>query len=554
MSMSKKRTAVPPEAAPSQDEHKRAAIYARVSTDEQAEHGYSLQTQVEACQRYAESHGLSVMAMFKDDYTGTKLARPGLDQVRAMIGRQEVDAVIVNSSDRLSRKLAHLLILREEWQRAKVELHFVNRGKSEDTPESRMTENIEGVFNEYWREKIVEASRRGLNGKAKAGKVVCAGYPPYGYAFADGQLVIVEDEAAIVRMIYGFYTGQGGNRPMSLYAIAQRLSEMHVPTPGEIKKRPRRRAAGAWDLTAVYRIITSETYAGVWHYGEPERFAIPVPAIVTRVEWEAAQAQRATNKRMSRRNAKHDYLLSGMIECECSRAMIGHGDHRADRFYYRCKTHDYLRWGEERTCITKAVRADWLDVAAWEYILEIFSDESQFEEELKQAQQIELAELQPKRKELDMTLDLIAQTEAEARQIACDRKRVKKGGLMARTFAEKAEELDRQYADLCRHHDTLLAELEAETLTDQDIVDLKQYRADVMLGLKVATFEDKRFYLDKLQFKAVLNDAQATFVCRLRATPTPIGIALLRVASSEGSRRGATADHLRNSQPSDSPG
>ena len=73
--MSKKRPAATPEEAPSPDEHKRAVLYARVSTDEQAEHGYSLQTQIEACQRYAESHGLSVVAMFKDDYTGTKLAR-----------------------------------------------------------------------------------------------------------------------------------------------------------------------------------------------------------------------------------------------------------------------------------------------------------------------------------------------------------------------------------------------------------------------------------------------------------------------------------------------
>ncbi len=79
-------------------------------------------------------------------------------------------AVIVLSTDRLARGLAHLLVLHEDWQKAGIELHFVRRGKSEDTPESRIVENIEGVFNEYWREKIVEASRRAMHAKSRGGK------------------------------------------------------------------------------------------------------------------------------------------------------------------------------------------------------------------------------------------------------------------------------------------------------------------------------------------------------------------------------------------------
>ncbi len=103
---------------------KRVVLYARVSTDEQAEKGYSLPTQLEACRKYAQVHGLDVVCEISDDYTGTSLDRPGLDQLRGMIARREVEAVIVYTSDRWSRKLAHMLILREEFMLAGVEFAF----------------------------------------------------------------------------------------------------------------------------------------------------------------------------------------------------------------------------------------------------------------------------------------------------------------------------------------------------------------------------------------------------------------------------------------------
>ena len=61
-----------------------AAIYARVSTDEQSR-GYSLSTQVEACKHYASQQGYSLAATFKDDYSGAMLDRPGLNQLRELI-------------------------------------------------------------------------------------------------------------------------------------------------------------------------------------------------------------------------------------------------------------------------------------------------------------------------------------------------------------------------------------------------------------------------------------------------------------------------------------
>lgn len=73
----------------------KALIYARVSTDEQAEHGYSLRHQTEACQRYADIHGLDVVDIISDDYTGMKIERPGFSELLSKLSNGQADTVIV---------------------------------------------------------------------------------------------------------------------------------------------------------------------------------------------------------------------------------------------------------------------------------------------------------------------------------------------------------------------------------------------------------------------------------------------------------------------------
>src|SRR5687767_4675824 len=95
----------------------RAVLYARVSTDEQGEYGYSLTTQIQAMRQYCQEHGLKPIQEFQEDYTGTKLDRPELDKARRMFDKHQADALVVYTGDRFARKAAHSLILREEWQR-----------------------------------------------------------------------------------------------------------------------------------------------------------------------------------------------------------------------------------------------------------------------------------------------------------------------------------------------------------------------------------------------------------------------------------------------------
>ena len=93
---------------------KRAVLYARVSTDEQAEHGFSLDSQLDACRNYAGLHDLEFFDELTDGFSGAKLDRPGLDRARELVEHGQVDAFIVHSPDRLTRNLAHSLLLRDE--------------------------------------------------------------------------------------------------------------------------------------------------------------------------------------------------------------------------------------------------------------------------------------------------------------------------------------------------------------------------------------------------------------------------------------------------------
>ena len=159
----------------------RAALYARVSTDEQAEK-YGLSSQLTELGELAAKKSFTVPegAEFVDDgYSGATLDRPALDRLREAVRARAFDVVLVHDPDRLSRKLAHQLLLVEELERAGVGLEYFTTPR-EDTPEGRLLLNVKGVVAEYEREKIRERTTRGKKQKARS-KLVPTGPWPYGY-------------------------------------------------------------------------------------------------------------------------------------------------------------------------------------------------------------------------------------------------------------------------------------------------------------------------------------------------------------------------------------
>jgi site-specific DNA recombinase len=113
---------------PALSDRRHAAVYAWVSTDDQGK-GFSIPTQIEACQKLAGREGYTVPEshiLVDEGVSGTTMDRPALRQLRELVNARAIAAAIVYDPDRLSRNLGHQLLLAEEFERAAVKLLIVS--------------------------------------------------------------------------------------------------------------------------------------------------------------------------------------------------------------------------------------------------------------------------------------------------------------------------------------------------------------------------------------------------------------------------------------------
>src|SRR3989304_6052762 len=158
-----------------------SAIYARVSSEGQAKDG-TIQSQLEALREYAQANQHEVIVECLDDgYSGADLNRPGLDQLRDIAAEGLIEAVLVLSPDRLSRKQAHQIILLEDFKKQNIQVIFANQPIS-DSAEDQLLLQIQGAVSEYERSKIIDRTRRGKIHAVKNGQLLGSN-PPYGYHY-----------------------------------------------------------------------------------------------------------------------------------------------------------------------------------------------------------------------------------------------------------------------------------------------------------------------------------------------------------------------------------
>ena len=498
---------------------KQAAIYARVSTDDQAERGYSLPSQIEACKQFANTKGWNIAAVHADDISGAMpfIDRPEGEQLQDAIDTRLINAVIVYQVDRLSRDIVDLLTTVRDWLRAGIEIYSMDVGQI--TSELDIVLVIKGWQGGDERQKIRERTIRGRNAKAKAGRVVGQGSAPYGYHYANNTFVIDELEAQTIRMIFDWYAnGDGSGRMMSFQMIADRLTGLAIPRPGEsMNWKKTRGKSGTWESVAVQRIVRAETYAGVWRYGKQigkegrggqrpidEQIAVQVPAIVDRETWDLAQKRRGYNSRLAKRKMKRDYLLRGLLFCGCGRRMVG-----SNGLYY-C-TRRYMPDGGEK-CTEPLVKVPKVEYIAWGYVMRLLTNAEEFEQALRDAQAIEAEQAQPKQKELEHVIALIADTEYEAVSVAETAKKVK--GIVGEKLQLQADEINRRYQAFEKRKAELEQEL-SQDLTDGHIDSLIEFREAVAVGLNNPGPGERRQWLEALQTRVTVSNGIVIVTCRL---------------------------------------
>src|SRR5467141_847005 len=210
-----------------------AAIYARVSSEQQRE-ANTIASQTAALVEFAKNHNLEVPEewVFEDEgYSGATLERPGLERVRDLAAEGQIQAVLVYSPDRLSRKYAYQILLIEEFARHGVETRFLNAPQGA-TAEDQLLVQFQGMIAEYERAQILERSRRGKRHRARAGEISVLSGAPYGYRYirksdeAPALYAVIEAEARVVQQVYASYTVAGS----SIGAITRGLNDQGVAT------------------------------------------------------------------------------------------------------------------------------------------------------------------------------------------------------------------------------------------------------------------------------------------------------------------------------------
>jgi site-specific DNA recombinase len=388
-----------------------AAIYARVSSDQQTEAG-TIVSQVTVLTERCQRDGLTLDPEFcflDDGYSGGTLMRPALERLRDTVANGAIDRLYVHSPDRLARKYAYQVLLVDEFQRAGVDLIFLNRqlGRS---PEDDLLLQVQGMIAEYERAKIVERSRRGKRYAAQRGCVSVLSSAPYGYRYirkseggGTARYEIMLPEARVVRQIFAWMAEER----CSIGEICRRLQQQGVASPKE---------RTIWDRTTVWGILNNPAYQGTARFGRsrlgprrarlrPPRNApeqprqeqsiyasvdggvpIAVPAIVDEALFAAVAEQLADNRqRMRQRWSGPRYLLQGLLVCKhCGYAYCGvptgpaTAKGSAKRYvYYRCGNRNGKQSICPRICWNKSIRADGLEEAVWNDVCALLKDPAQ---------------------------------------------------------------------------------------------------------------------------------------------------------------------------------
>src|SRR5215211_6892218 len=183
---------------------KRAILYARVSTDEQARSGYSLAQQIEALREHAAREGYEVLEeVVEPGQSGASLERPGMDCVRDLVAAHDVSVVLAQDVDRISREPWHYEYLRSWLADHGTQLRTLEDGPDASPMEEFVSYIRRGVA-KLERADIAKRSRRGKLQKAREGKILAARRPKYGFklnAMRDGY-EIEEEDMRVVRRIF----------------------------------------------------------------------------------------------------------------------------------------------------------------------------------------------------------------------------------------------------------------------------------------------------------------------------------------------------------------
>jgi DNA invertase Pin-like site-specific DNA recombinase len=299
--------------AANEGKHLRCAIYTRKSSEHGLEQDFnSLDAQREAAEAYIKSQAHEGWRLVKARYddgglSGGTLDRPALQGLLADIGSRKVDVVVVYKVDRLTRSLADFAKLVELFEAHGVSFVAVTQQFNTTTSMGRLTLNVLLSFAQFERELAGERIRDKFAASRRKGMWM-GGTIPLGYDVRDRKLVINEEEAERVRLIFRRYLAVG-----CVSKLREDLDRRGVRSKRRVLTSGRVLGGGSFDRGALYHLLQNRIYRGeVVHKGTA--YPGEHEAIVNEKLWSEVQ-QRLTENRATRRKSRVETgaLLRGLI-------------------------------------------------------------------------------------------------------------------------------------------------------------------------------------------------------------------------------------------------
>jgi site-specific DNA recombinase len=450
---------------------KRAAIYCRVSTDNQEKEGTSLDTH------------------FSGAESGLTLDRPNLNKLREHVWNGEIDVVVVYCLDRVSRDPTHGVLLQEELEKHGVTLEAVTE-TIESTELGKLISYIRGFASKLEAEKIRERTMRGKKALVREGKYPQGcGFGVYGYDWEKEkkQRLPNEYESRVINRIFTMIAE--GN---TMTSIARMLNEQGIKTKGGGGRK--------WFRVTIERIINNKVYIGITTFCGTELPEV-TPPIVDKELFEQANASLKRMKELRMGRPKRQYLLTGHIVCgDCGKPLVGTCIRPPYRYYLCSET--YSREYKDKTCNALRIRANHIESVVWEKVKEALMNPDLLMAQIKA---------------------LISSTQKQTNSLALDKEIAK---LRRKLRGYKADE--RSLLSLFRHkeidRDTLLDEInqlkedregDEQRLTEltqskeslaelvNSEIKITEYCSNVARKLADCSYENKHLALDALQIKVV---------------------------------------------------
>ncbi len=418
---------------------KRAAIYTRVSSEEQASEGkVSIAEQLSDLEELCKTKGYEIVDRYIEhkryrskgrlvEPSGTRKDRPEYQRLLKDTREGKIDVILAWKEDRLYRGVFAVIPFGETLEEVEnsVEVEFMH-GVFD-----RSMLYLKAAIGKIEVDNLKLRITMGKRGKAKRGKWP-GGRIPYGYDLRDSELVINEEQAKIVRLIFDEYID--GKSPRQ---IAAQLNARGIPTPKNSRL--------GWARYTVYRFLRRRVYVGRYVF---DGIAILCPSIVTKETWELAQAIKEKNKIHSPRNTQAIYLLQGLLYCEeCGWRMVlctgyrknDKGERVIASRRYRCNTSQEFPGSFPSCDKLRYVNADKLERVVWQAI-----DTKLREPELvREGVGTKLAELEEARNEAKARASvlehLLAELEKERRAVI---RWAREGRITERDMAVQLSEIE----------------------------------------------------------------------------------------------------------------